>query len=117
MLEAKESLFVRLLRRLAGAVFSRPGWFVWPQFALFGVAVWFTLVRLDFDLDRNNLVGSDKLYHRNFLALKKEFPGQDDLVAVVESEADADALDALTGALAGIEKASFMKSNGRNDSA
>ncbi len=63
-----------------------PAWFVWPQILLFGVAVWFTLVRLKFNMDRNELVGSDQPYHRNFLALKREFPGQDDIVCVVESE-------------------------------
>jgi outer membrane protein insertion porin family len=31
-------------------------------------------------------VGSDKKYHQNFLKFKKEFPTQDDLVVVVESE-------------------------------
>lgn len=79
-------MLFRLLRRLAAAVFAHPRWFVGPQFALFGMCVWFTVARLGFDMDRNNLVGSDKQYHRNFLALKKEFPGQDDLVAVIESE-------------------------------
>ncbi len=86
MSETKDPLILRSLRRLAAAVFAHPRWFLWPQFVLFGVCVWFTVARLQFDMDRNALVGSDKTYHRNFLALKKEFPGQDDLVAVVESE-------------------------------
>ena len=86
MSESKDTLILRLLRRLAAVVFAHPRWFVWPQYVLFAVCVWYTVSRLEFDMDRNNLVGSDKQYHRNFLALKKEFPGQDDLVAVVESE-------------------------------
>ena len=86
MSESNDTLLLRLLRRLAAVVFAHPRWFLWPQVVLFGVCVWFTIMRLQFDMDRNNLVGSDKQYHRNFLALKKEFPGQDDLVAVVESE-------------------------------
>ena len=80
------SFTVRFLTALARGVITRPGWFVWPQLALFGACVWFTVARLEFDLDRNALVGSDQPYHRNFLALKDEFPGQDDLVCVVESE-------------------------------
>jgi AcrR family transcriptional regulator len=83
----REHLFVRCLRRVADALFRHPRWFLWPQVVLAGVCVWVTISRLEFDMDRNNLVGSDQRYHRNFLALKKEFPGEDDLVAVVESEA------------------------------
>ncbi len=65
---------------------ARPAWVVWPQVVLFGVALWFTWTRLEFDMDRNSLVDSNLEYHRNFLALKQQFPGEDDLVAVVESE-------------------------------
>ena len=31
-------------------------------------------------------MGANKTYHQNFLRFKKEFPTQDDLVVVVESE-------------------------------
>ncbi len=86
MSAASHSFTVRLLTALSRGVIARPGWFVWPQLALFGACVWFTVAHLEFDLDRNALVGSDQPYHRNFLALKDEFPGQDDLVCVVESE-------------------------------
>ena len=41
---------------------------------------------MEFNTSRNNLVGSNKKYHQNFLEFKKEFPTQDDLVVVVESE-------------------------------
>ena len=41
---------------------------------------------MQFDTSRNNLVGANKKYHQNFLRFKKEFPTQDDLVVVVESE-------------------------------
>ncbi len=41
---------------------------------------------LQFDTDRDNLVGSNKRYHQNYLQFRKEFPQQDDLVVVVESE-------------------------------
>ena len=37
-------------------------------------------------MNRNNLVGADKQYHSELPQLQKEFPTQDDLVVVVESE-------------------------------
>ena len=81
-----QSLAVRGLSRLADAMVARPGRFVWPQVCLFIVLSVVAITRLEFDMDRNALVGADKPSHRNFLALKREFPGQDDLVAVIESE-------------------------------
>lgn len=82
----KPSLSIRLLRRLAAFVMTQPAWVVGPQVVLFAVSLWFTWTHLEFDMDRNSLVDSNLQYHRNFLALKKQFPGEDDLVAVVESE-------------------------------
>lgn len=82
----KPSLAVRTLRRLATFVMTRPAWVVLPQVVLFALALWFTLTHLEFDMDRNSLVDSNLQYHRNFLELKKQFPGEDDLVAVAESE-------------------------------
>lgn len=41
---------------------------------------------IQIDTNRDNLVGSDKPYHHNFLNFKKEFPTQDDLVVMAESE-------------------------------
>ncbi|MFM8419809.1 MAG: MMPL family transporter [Verrucomicrobiota bacterium] len=82
----KESLAVRALSWLAGAICRRPGWFAWPQVVLFVASVGLTVFKLGFDLDRNALVGEDKDSHRNFLAMRREFPGQDDIVVVVESD-------------------------------
>ena len=84
--EAKPSLAIRLLSWLAGALVRRPGWFLWPQVVLFLVCVAFTVFQLEFDMDRNSLVGEDKPSHRNFLAMQREFPSQDDIVVVVESD-------------------------------
>lgn len=81
-----DSIAVRSLRRLADLLYCRPNWFVWPQIVLCVVAAAGTWKFLKADLERNNLVGSEKRYHQNFLRFKKEFPTQDDLVAVVESE-------------------------------
>jgi hypothetical protein len=82
----KPSLAIRLLSALARAVCRHPRWFVWPQIALAAACVVFTATQLEFDMDRNSLVGEDKPSHKHFLAFKKEFPGQDDIVVVVEGE-------------------------------
>jgi len=81
---ARESLMMRLLRLLVRAVIRHPRLFLYPQIALFCVCVFVTADRLQFDMNRNNLVGADKQYHRNFLAYAKEFHAQGDLVVVVE---------------------------------
>lgn len=66
---------------------TRHRWlFLWPQFLLFGLCVIYTVKYIQFDTDRDNLVGSNKKYNQYFQQYKKEFPAQDDLVVVVESE-------------------------------
>ena len=82
----KLSVAERLLLRLSRAVQRHPHWFVWPQVLLFIASLAYTGLRLNFSTSRDDLVGADKKYHRNFLNFKKEFPGQDDLVVIVESE-------------------------------
>src|SRR6266496_3723136 len=81
-----DSLFARMLAKLARTVLRHGAWFVFPQVVLVGLCILVTVRYLEFDTSRNNLVGANKKYHRNFLAFKKEFPTQDDLVVVVESE-------------------------------
>ncbi len=81
-----DSFLARLLGKLAAAVCRHPRWFVYPQAALFVVCIFYTVAFLKFDTNRDDLVGSNKKYHQNFLQFKKEFPQQDDLVVVVESE-------------------------------
>src|SRR5437588_771190 len=82
----EDSLLARGLALLARAVLRYRWHFIWPQLGLFVLCVLYTFKNLQFDTSRNNLVGSDKKYHQNFLKFKKEFPTQDDLVVVVESE-------------------------------
>lgn len=77
---------MRMLRHLANAVFRYPRLFIYPQIILAVLSVYYTVGHLQFDTSRDNLVGADKKYHHNFLRFKKEFPNQDDLVVVVESE-------------------------------
>ncbi|HEY5915739.1 MAG TPA: MMPL family transporter [Verrucomicrobiae bacterium] len=82
----EDSYVARALAWLAAAVYRHRAAFFYPQLALFLVCVGYTIKNLEFDTSRNNLVGANKKYHQNFLAFKKEFPTQDDLVVVVESE-------------------------------
>src|SRR6266700_2252497 len=81
-----DTVFARLLAWLASGVFRHQRLFLYPQLVLFVVCVVYTGFNLKFDMSRNDLVGSNKKYHQNFLQFKKEFPTQDDLVVVVESE-------------------------------
>ena len=81
-----DSVLARLLTKLAVAVCRRPRWFFYPQIALFVACVLYTVFFLQFNTSRDDLVGSNKKYHQNFLRLKKEFPQQSDLVVVIESE-------------------------------
>jgi hopanoid biosynthesis associated RND transporter like protein HpnN len=83
-----DNLIARSLNALAGAVFRHRRLFLYPQLALFVVSLLVTVryPGIAFDTSRNDLVGANKKYHQNFLRFKKEFPTQDDLVVVVESE-------------------------------
>jgi len=83
---SEHSLVARFLAGLAAAIFRRRRLFLYPQIVLFVLCVVYTVKYLQFDTSRNNLVGANKKYHQNFLRFKKEFPTQDDLVVVVESE-------------------------------
>jgi len=86
MVEPGERMFVRLLQWMAHWVLHYPRWFFWPQVALAGVCIFYTVTHLQFSTSRNDLV-SDKLhYHRNFLEFRKEFSAEDDIVVLVESE-------------------------------
>jgi hopanoid biosynthesis associated RND transporter like protein HpnN len=81
-----DSFLARALAKLASAVCRRPRWFLYPQIALFIACVLYTVFFLQFNTSRDDLVGSNKKYHQNFLRLKKEFPQQSDLVVVIQSE-------------------------------
>jgi hopanoid biosynthesis associated RND transporter like protein HpnN len=83
---SSSSLFDRLLGRLADLVCHHRRWVTWVHGFLFAASVLITVFGLQFDMNRNDLVGGEKHYHQNFLRLQKEFPNQDDLVVVVESE-------------------------------
>jgi len=83
---SKNSFLARLLDKLAAAVIRNPRLFFYPQIILFVLSILGTVFFLQFDMDRDHLVGSNQPYQQNYLAFRKEFPQQDDLVIVVESE-------------------------------
>ena len=80
------TLFGRALGVLARAVCRHRRLFLYPQLLLFGLSVLYTAEHFSFDPDQNNLVGADKQNHHNYLRFKQEFPTQDDLVVVVQSD-------------------------------
>ena len=80
------TLFARGLAWLARTVLRHRRLVLFSQAVLFVVSIWVTVKWLEFDTNRDNLVGANKKYHENFLKFKKEFPAQEDLVVVVESE-------------------------------
>jgi uncharacterized protein len=85
-----DTFLARWLGNLTTALCRRPAWFFYPQVVLFVVCVFYALPKpygyLEFNTNRDDLVGGNKKYHRNYLDYKKEFPVQDDLVVVVESD-------------------------------
>jgi hopanoid biosynthesis associated RND transporter like protein HpnN len=78
----------RTLGAAARSVCRHPALYLYSQIGLAIVGVLITTVwpRLGFDASRDNLVGAKKRYHQLYLRFKAEFPAQDDLVTVVESE-------------------------------
>jgi hopanoid biosynthesis associated RND transporter like protein HpnN len=82
---SEDTFMARLLGRLAAAVLHHPRWFLWPQVGLFVLCGAYAACFLKADMNRDNLVGPNQKYHKNFLAFEKEFPQPDDLVVVVES--------------------------------
>src|SRR5687767_2275990 len=76
----------RLLLWLAHAIYNHRRRFAWPHLVLVAGSIWVTVANLEFRTSRNDLVGGEKEYHKIFLEFRKEFPVEDDIVVVVESE-------------------------------
>lgn len=76
----------RFLLWLAHAIYYKRRWFLYPQIVLALICILFTIAKLEFHTSRNDLVGGEKEYHHVYLQFKEEFPVQDDLVVVAESE-------------------------------
>jgi hopanoid biosynthesis associated RND transporter like protein HpnN len=81
-----DNLAARILAQLARLVIHHRSWFLWPQAVLFVGCILYTVFYLEFDTTRSSLVGANKKYHQLFQQFKKEFPTQDDMVVVVESD-------------------------------
>lgn len=81
-----DNLVARVLAALARSVIRHRKWWIYSQYVFAALCIVYTVFNLKFDMSRNNLVGANKRYHQNFLSFRKEFPTQDDLVVVVESE-------------------------------
>src|SRR5205809_1349688 len=81
-----DSVAVRVLLWLTNAIYRYPRLVFYPQLLLFVVSIVYTVAQLEFNTNRNDLVGAEQAYHSNYLRYKKEFIAQDELVAVVESE-------------------------------
>ncbi|MBU6410035.1 MAG: MMPL family transporter, partial [Verrucomicrobia bacterium] len=82
---SSDSFLARLLGRLAAVIIRRPRWIFYPQIVLLGVSILYTARYLGFDMKQDDLVGSNKPYHRRFLEFEKEFPEPSDLVVVAQS--------------------------------
>jgi hypothetical protein len=81
-----ETLLGRSLGLLSDVIIRFRWVFLFPQILLFGLCVQYTWFHLQIDPSRDDLVGADKPYHRDYMQFKREFPSQDDLVVAVESE-------------------------------
>jgi hypothetical protein len=81
-----DSFLGRALAWVADAVCRHRWLIISSQAVLFVASVWYTCTFLEFDTNRDNLVGANEKYQHAFLAFKREFPQQDELAVVVESE-------------------------------
>src|SRR5438105_10763350 len=82
----RRSFTGRFLFWLSDALYNHRRWFLYPQIFLAAAAVVYTVYNLNFLTSRDALVGGEKKYHQDYLRFREEFPVQDDLVVVVESE-------------------------------
>src|SRR5437867_4063091 len=82
----EDSWMAKALAMVAAAVIRYRRLFFYPQIVLFALCALYTYKYLQFDTGRSNLVGANEKYHLDFRKFKKEFPTQEDLVVVVESE-------------------------------
>jgi hopanoid biosynthesis associated RND transporter like protein HpnN len=79
-----DSYFAQGLRWLARAVVRRPAWFVYPQLILFVLSVIYTATHWTVDMDRDDLVAGPT--HAAYMKFRQEFPGEDELAIVVQSD-------------------------------
>jgi hypothetical protein len=80
-----DTIFARLLRRLARAVCNHPRWFVYPQICLALAGALYTAASLTLDTNRSHLIGTNLRQQRIYLKYRQEFPREDELMVVVQS--------------------------------
>jgi uncharacterized protein len=80
-----ENRAVRLLHFLADGVLRHPLWFWCTQLLLVLVCLGYTIKRLQFSTDRNDLISVRESYRQQFLQFKKQFQIHDNLFVLVES--------------------------------
>ena len=88
----------RYLSALADAVIRRPWLFISIFVALAAVATVYSVRKLEFKTDRNDLLSRDSAYWKLFSAYAEEFHAEEDYIVVVESknpERNRAAVDAL----------------------
>lgn len=76
----------RLLSWLAASVTHHPRLWVVPQLVLFVACVFYTVNFLGFSMNRNDLISAEDESQQILLEYLREFPLQNELVVVVESE-------------------------------
>lgn len=76
----------RALHWLAEGICRRPGWFVYPHLVLLTISLTYAVTHLEVRSNRSDLVSADADYERLWQAYRADFPLQDDLVVLVESE-------------------------------
>ncbi len=86
MSPAGHTLFAGFLRAVARLVCKHPKWFILPQLVIFAFCCLYTALFLKFDMNQDNLVGGGQKSHEIYLKFREEFPGEDELAVVVESE-------------------------------
>ena len=86
MLEVFERFIERLLLKVADIIFKYPRIIIFVHFILFVLSAIIAVLFLKVDFDRDNLVGPNKKYHQLYLQYKKEFPVNDDVVVLIESD-------------------------------
>ncbi len=79
-----DTLFARLLRVLARLVCRYPKWFIYPQILLFVLCVFYTAFNWRLDMNKDNLVEGPT--HAVYMKFRTEFPGEDELAVVVQSD-------------------------------
>lgn len=82
----EDTILARSLAWTARTVFRHRRTVIYSQVVLFALSIFITVKFLRFDTNRDNLVGQNEKYQHSFLAYQKEFPQQDDIAVVVESE-------------------------------